>query len=295
MALRPAENRFVACDMLLKAGATGNGVNEALTIAVSEESSDASFLKMLILNANINHNGGHALSEAIKRSHTNHTSLLLEQHPRLNATSFTNAFDEAFSHTQPAEEFKYCRMILEASPPEKSTSMALLKAVRRECNEELCRLFLQHKADLNYDEGICLVTAVHSQNIKILTLLVESTNPKPSKNSLEAAFNVALSVPDETCRLAMAQILLDAGVKGDPLHAALITQVKRRDMNVTLCSMLLKYGASIDAQNGEPLVIAAKLGATALLQTMLQGRKAAYGSLSRSVTPLLFEAKLPWN
>lgn len=282
----------MACDMLLKAGATGNGVNKALTIAVSEECSDTSFLKILVPTANINYNGGQALSEAIKRCHANHASLLLEQNPRLNETSFINAFDAASSHTQSAEEIKYCRMILQASPPEKSTSMALLKAVRRACNEELCRLFLQHKTNLNYDGGICLIAAVHGQNIKILTLLVESTNPKPSKNSLEAAFNAAFGVTDETCRLGMVQILLNAGVKGDSVDAALINQAKRGDMNVTLCLMLLKYGASIDAQNGEPLVIAAKLGAISLLQTMLQGRKAAHSSLVRLVTLLLFKVKL---
>jgi len=56
----------------------------------------------------------------------------------------------------------------------------------------------------------------------------------------------------------------------------------------------LKYGASIDAQNGAPLIIAAKLGAISLLQTMLQGRKAAHSSLFRSVTSLLLEMSL-WD
>jgi len=266
--------------MLLKAGATGTGVNEALTIAVSEESSNTSFLKILIPNTNINHNGGHALSEAIKRSRTKHVSLLLEQHARLNAASFTNAFNASLTLSEPAEELKYCRMILEASPPEMSTSVVLLKIVRAG-NEDLCTLFLQHKADLNFDGGICLVSAVHAQDVKILTLLVESTNPKPSKQSLEAAFNAACGITDKTCRLEIVQILLDAGVNGEPLHSALPTQAKGGDTNIALCSMLLKYGASIDAQNGAPLVVATKLRATVLLQTMLQGRKASYNSLSR--------------
>jgi ankyrin repeat protein len=279
------EYRFMACNMLLKAGATGNGVNEALIISVSEDSSNTSFLKILIPNANVNHSGGLALSEAIKRRHTKHVSLLLEQHSRLNATSFTNAFDAALAFPEPAEELKYCRIILEASPPEISTSVVLLKIVRMG-NENLCTLFLQHKADLNHDGGICLVSAVHAQNIKILTLLVESTNPKPSKNSLEAAFNAAFGTTDKTCRLAMIQILLDAGVNGDRLNSALVNQAKGGDANIALCSMLLKYGASIDAQNGAPLVVATKLRAILLLQTMLQDRKAAYGSLSRSVAPL---------
>jgi hypothetical protein len=281
MSLRPTENRFAACDKLLKAGVTGDGVNEALSVAVSDES-NTSFLKIVIPNADVDHNGGHALSLAIKRCLPDHVSLLLDEKP--NESSLNNAFDAAMSLSEAADQLKYCRMLLEAAAPETSASLALLKAVRAG-RDDLCRLMLQYNASSDFKGGACLVTAVNEKNAKILTSLVEVSNPKPSKTSLEAAFKTALEVTDEQCQLELVQILLDAGVKGGPLHAALITQAKGGDKNTALVALILKYGASIDDQNGEALNTAAKLGAISLLQTMLQDRKVADLSLSRSVYP----------
>jgi len=280
MLLRPAERRFTACEKLLKAGAIGDAVNEALTIAVSDEPNDTSFLKIIIPNADVDYGGGHSLSLAVKHGLPNHITLLLEQRP--NTTSFNNAFDAAMSHSEPTDQIKYCRMLLEASAPESSASWTLLKVVRAG-RDDLVRLMLQHNASPNFEGGASLISAVHNKNVKILTSLVD--NQKASKASLEAAFKVALGITEEQSRLELVQILLDAGVKGAPLHIALISQSKRGDQNIAIISMLLKYGASVDEQNGEALDNAAKTGASSLLQSMLHNRKVAYASLSRLVFP----------
>lgn len=255
-------------------------MDKALTVAVSDESKDTSFLKIIIPNADINYNGGEALSLAVKLNLLEHASMLLEQSP--NIASYNNAFEAAISLDEPAAQLKCCHMLLEAPAPKQSTSAALLKTVR--CgNYDLCRLMLQFNASPDFNGSACLITAVHDKNVKILALLVESSNPKPSKDSLEATFKAALSITDEQVRLELIQILLDAGVRGQPLHVALIAQSKHGDKNLALCKMLLKYGASINARQGEPLNHAAKLGAISLLKNMLEGQKVEEASLVRSV------------
>jgi ankyrin repeat protein len=280
MSLRPAENRFTACEKLLKSGANGDEVDKALTVVVSDESRDTSFLKIIIPNADINYNGGEALSLAVKRNLSEHALILLEQVPDI--TSFNNAFEAAMSLDESLNQLKFCRMLLEAPAPEQSASSALLKAVRSG-RYDLCKLMLQLNDSPDFNGGSCLITAVHDKNIKILVLLVESGNPKASKDSLEAAFKAALSITDRKAGLELVQILLDAGVGGQPLHTALIAQSKRGDQSLALCEILLKYGASINASQGEALNNAAKLGATLLLQNMLQGRKVEEACLIRLV------------
>lgn len=177
MSLQPAENRFMACEKLLMAGARGDEVNDALAVIVLEESLDTSFLKLIIPNANVDYGGGRALSLSVKRLLLNHATLLLQQGP--NETSFNNGFDAAMSHSRPADQLKFCRVLLEASAPTASASAALLKAVRAG-RDDLCRLMLQHNASPDSNGGACLITAVHDKNVKILTSLVENSNPRPS-------------------------------------------------------------------------------------------------------------------
>lgn len=101
IALQPPTNRLKACKKLINAGAIGEEVNKALTLAVMGVANDTSLLKMLAPKANIDYNGGQAMSLAIEKSFPQHLTLLLEMGP--NETTFDNAFTSAMNHSETSE------------------------------------------------------------------------------------------------------------------------------------------------------------------------------------------------
>jgi hypothetical protein len=169
----------------------GDEVNEALTVAATEEVNDNSFLKLILPKADVNYKDGYALSLAIKNSLPQHVHLFLEKRP--NSTAFDNAFTSAINHRQNSEQLRYCRMLLEASPAGDSAPAALVKAVHAGKND-LCNLMLQYNASANFDGGSAVVAAVKTQNMELLTSLVQNSDSPLSEESLEAAFEAALAV-----------------------------------------------------------------------------------------------------
>jgi len=110
-----------------------------------------------------------------------------------------------------------------------------------------------------------------------LPLLQAMIQRNVSNVSLTRAFESA-----DRQNLDLVKIFLDAGLKGEPLHTALVEQSKRGNEAVAVCTLLLAYGASADEYNGEALTIAAKLESLPLLRAMLKGKMMSKATLNRA-------------
>lgn len=128
--------------------------------------------------------------------------------------------------------------------------------------------------------GAALETAAKLNAVPLLRAMLQGR--AVSSTSLSRAFKSA-----DRERLEVVKIFLDAGIRGDLLHAALVEQSKRGDHSLDVCSCFLQHGASVNEYNGEALNTTIRLGAVQLAQVLLLERKATSTTLSRAFNSAL--------
>ena len=128
---------------------------------------------------------------------------------------------------------------------------------------EVCKLLLRYAASVDANHGEALTTAVKLNALVLLQVLLRE---RPVSNAtLTRAFKSA-----DRENIDLVKCFLDAGLKGFPLDITLIEQSRQGNDALAVCTLLVAHGASIDANNGEALANAARLGAVPLLQMMFQ-------------------------
>lgn len=263
-----SNHRFEACQKLIDAGAAGDQVNKGLAIAMTVEHQNIDFLKLILRSASVDFENGHALCQAITNNYQEHLKLMLASRP--NEQSFDNALEAALRLRNARDQLKYCHLLVGAGPPRDSCSKALLVAVTSQ-KDELCRIFLEARASVDYNGGASITAAARSENIGILELLVGGEFQQPNNASLVAAFEVSLlSASPSAKKMKIIRLILDAGLQGLALDVALVNATKKGQEGMAMCELLLKYGASVNAQGGEALDICTRSGNLVLLEKLLQ-------------------------
>jgi ankyrin repeat protein len=153
-------------------------------------------------------------------------------------------------------------------------SALAMQAKRGNDSLPVCALLLTHGASGDEYNGEALTTAAKLAALPLLQAMIQR---KVSDVSLTRAFKSA-----DHQNLDLIKILLDAGLKGEPLHTALVEQSKRGNEGLAVCTLLLAHGASADEYNGEALTTAARLEALPLLQAMLKDKVASKATLNRA-------------
>ena len=265
-----SQSRFEACQKLIHAGATGDEVSKGLAIAITTENQNISFLKLILQSASVDFEEGHALCLTVANNHQAHLKLMLEKRP--NERTFDRAFEAALRLRNPRDQLKYCNILVGAGPTRDSCSKALLIAVTIQ-KDELCRVFLEKGASVDYKGGASVTAAARFENVGILELLVGGEFQQPMNASLVPAFEVVLSLPSPfQKKKKLLQLILDAGLQGPAHDAALVTASKKGQEGLPMVKLFLEYGASVNAYGGEALDTAAHSGNLELLQMLLQGR-----------------------
>jgi ankyrin repeat protein len=275
-----SNHRFEACLKLIDAGATGEQVNKGLAIAMTAEHQNIDFLKLILRSASVDFDNGHALCQAVTNNYQEHLKLMLASRP--NEQSFDNALEAALRLRNARDQLKYCHLLVRAGPPRDSCSRALLIAVTSQ-KDELCRVFLEARASVDYNGGAPITAAARSENIGILELLVGGEFQQPQNASLVAAFEVSLlSASPSAKKMKIIRLILDAGLQGLALDVALVNATKKGEEGIAMCDLMLKYGASVNAQGGEALDICTRSGNLILLEKLLQSsHRPSSGVLSR--------------
>ncbi|KAE9382018.1 hypothetical protein N431DRAFT_476739 [Stipitochalara longipes BDJ] len=262
--------RFEVCQKLIHAGATGDEVSKGLAIAITTENQNLSFLKLILQSASVDFEEGHALCLTIANNYQAHLKLMLEKHP--NERTFDRAFEAALRLRNPRDQSKYCNILVGAGPTQDSCSKALLVAVTIQ-KDELCRMFLEKGASVDFKGGASITTAARCENIGILELLVGGEIQQPMNASLVPAFEVIISLSSPPLKKKkLIQLILDAGLQGPALDAALVNGTKNGQEGLPMVKLFLEYGASVNAHGGEALDISARSGNLELLQMLLQGQ-----------------------
>jgi hypothetical protein len=265
-----SSRRFEACQKLIRNGATGDEVSKGLAIALTTENQNIDFLKLILESASVDFEEGHALCLAVANNHHAHLKLMLEKRP--NERTFDRAFEVALRLRNHRDQLKYCNTLVGAGPPRDSCSKALFIAVTIQ-KDELCRIFLEKGASVDFSGGASITTAARSENVGILELLVGGEFQQPNNASLVPAFEVALLLPSPPAKKKkLIQLILDAGLQGPALDAALVNATEKGKEGFPMAKLFLEYGASVNAHGGEALDICARSGNLELLQVLLQGQ-----------------------
>ncbi|RDW87776.1 hypothetical protein BP5796_03470 [Coleophoma crateriformis] len=281
--------RTTVCEKLLRAGAVGEEISKALCAAVKEGRGSMPLIKLLLPQADINYKEGRPLRLATRQVFTDGLDILLVPRPVMpSVPTKIGVLTEAMKLKGKQDRYDVMKRLLEIKIPTLALSDALIIATNTS-DPALVELLLSHGASVNHESGQAIRSAASSGQTEILKSLVDGKlASKPSLSTLTSGFGGAMILKenDGDTYHATLEILLSAGMRGEPVHAALLEAVREGDSNVEMTKMIYNNGASAEWQEGKALDIAAQ---TACIETMkvLLGKKLSQPTLSRAYSSAL--------
>lgn len=264
------EHRQVILKMLLRKGAQGQALDDALIDAV--ESQDFRCVELLAspkfsdtaklqqpkqsdlkkgprsvvfekhATANVNHKRGLALSIAVKSGNIPIIKVILEAQP--NAEILTAIFPD-LHRLERKSRLELTRAFLAAGVSGPCISEALQNAIednppRRDT--QLIALLLQHDVDVNSNKAAPILAAIEHVDVDLLRALLRKRPMTPRNATI--AFVRAMSVDKRDARRIMVGLLLTAGadVEMQAVGEAMLATLGEEPVDLGLLESLLKDG-----------------------------------------------------
>lgn len=276
-----SEHRRVILKMLLRKGAQGPALDDALIDAA--ESQDFRCVELLVSSkfsgtgklqpptqhdlkrgprsmvferhatANVNHNGGLALSVAVKSGNVPIVKVILEAQP--NVEILTAIFPEIL-RLERKSRFEMTRAFLAAGVSGPCIGDALQLAVEEHPprrDTQLIGLLLQHDVDGNNNKAAPILAAIEHVDVDLLRVLLRKRPVTPRNATI--AFVKAMSVEDRDARRRMVGLLLAAGadVESQAVGEALLSTLQEEPTDLSLLESLLIHGkVDINQDYGAP-------------------------------------------
>ncbi len=277
------EDRYALLNALLRKGASGPALDEALVDAV--EAGDVQAAKLLLspffpggktagtnglLNrgarsmvyerheiASTDHKGGLALQMAVKKADKVMAGTILGSKPPA-----PDVLAHVFPSTRgllPSERYQITEMFLRAGLSGACVHSALEVAIEEQPptrDDRLINLLLHHNADVNFNEGHSITAAISQKDCELLGRLLEG---RPTIQVAAKAIPKAMEVSDEPIRLRIITMLLQAGAAdgGNEVSAAVLTAVQASPVDKQLLKTLLHQGkADVNFSGGNAVIYA---------------------------------------
>jgi hypothetical protein len=293
------EARYNLCEKLLRAGAPGPQISNALFIVSREGPSALPVMKLLLPSADVNFKDGKAMHVVVQNAFVEGLELFLSPRPIMpSKQTMASAFLEAMKLTKLEDRHKIVARLLRVELSKTIISDALITAVNH-CDLKLAEILLQAGALVNHNAGQAVLCAASLGQKDLLKLLVSGKHfEKPSMSSFTSGFSGAMTLKekDPESYHAIVEILLEAGARGDAISAALVDAVKEGDPNLALTTLLFRTGqASVEWGEGEALDIATRNASVQTLSLLLE-RQLSQETLKRayrSATQLPKEHRYP--
>jgi hypothetical protein len=304
-------NRYTLLTVLLRKGAAGDVLNDALVEAV--EAGDLATVELLLnprfpggqaidardskrgprgmaydrhATASVDYRGGIPLQLAVLTVNIPMVQAMLSTQP--SKDTLFEVFPN-ISSLATADRYHMAECLLSAGPPQRSINEALQVAVaehppRRD--EKFIGLLLRHNADPSFGGGANIHAAVQHRDITLLETLLSS---RPDPRAAASAIPSAMAVPDPEVRAHIMFLLLNAagGLSGNEVGDALVAVLSHQPTEIKLFEMLLKQGmADVNYQSGAPLVLATRNTDPRILELLLQTNRASQPTLSAALEAL---------
>lgn len=278
------EDRYAILSLLLKKGASGVPLHDALIDAVkagdlqsvqllttpqfpsprpsTNPHRQSSFPEMVYVRhemASVDHKDGCALSIAVQTGNLPVVKQLLVGKPS------TKTLDLAFSSAlklESAVRYEIVECFLAAGVSRASISAALQHAVEEQPphrDEKLVSILLRYDADVNFNDGAGILGAITIRDLPLLETLLKS---KPAPQTIATAVARAMVVEDLPVRYEMMRMLIQAGAgrAGTEISEALTQLLPVKPTDIQLATLLLEQGrADANFNQGLPLAIGAFL------------------------------------
>lgn len=242
--------RKAICELLLKAGASGECVSQALLAAAN--SGDLKFGAILMEHgASVDHSDGQAIVEACKSGSSDVLKmLLLNEEVKVKKQTLERGFQAATEIGDLKARGAVFHILLEKGVTGHVVDAQLVSAARFGDDAiDLVRLLLQYGAETDYNSGEAVWNATRCAFMGILEMMigvvkVGGKQRIPSKKTLVRAMKASWRLSGQT-RYQVMDWLFTAGLPvGEEIHLALNKSVNEDEPNIQLVHLLLNKGAS---------------------------------------------------
>lgn len=264
------------CELLLKAGAKGPVVSEALLAAAS--TGDLT-LGTILLNhgANVDHQEGQAVVEACRSGSPEILHMLLFSKADVKKGTLERAFQAATEIGDLKQRADVLQMLLEAGVSGEAVDAQLISAARYgEDALELVELLLRFGASTDFQNGEAIYHATRCAFLGILEVLLAVSSAggkqrRPSPQTLIRALQASSKLSGAP-RYQVVKWLFAAGLHvTEDVHIALEESVTGEELNADLVSLLLENGASPTANGCKCLIDAVRRLDVGILDLLLRG------------------------
>ena len=267
------DERYTIYEKLLRAGAQGDKVDKAFCAIIKEGPPALPVLKLLFPHSDINFKDGRALRMAVRQVFMEGIDLLLTPGTILpSPVTKISSFNEAMQIKTRTDRHAIVTKLLAAVHPGKVAISEALIAVVNSPDIQMVETLLRSGASVEHKGGLVIRNAASSGEIEVLKLLVAGElSSKPTLSTLTSGFGGALTLKEtnKEAHFLTLYILLEGGMRGETVDLALVDAAKEGEPSNELVKMLLKYGASVEYNNGEALDISIKSASFGIMKLLL--------------------------
>ncbi|KAI1437224.1 hypothetical protein GGR50DRAFT_692512 [Xylaria sp. CBS 124048] len=279
--IRDKPTRSISCSRLLKAGASGDVVSDALVTAALD--GDLELGAILVQNGgNVEHKDGQAIVEACKSGAVSILRMLLEANTKVSQKTLEKSFQGATQVGDLKKRAEIFSFLLQAGVSGEVVDIQLLSAVRYgDEGTDLVRLLLKYGASPDYCDGEAVEKAVRIACLGGLELLLgldedgghaHGQQKKPSSHTLVRGLDASWDLSRDT-RFTVVDWLFRAGkLVPSAVHAALHRAVNEQEPEERLIRLLLNNRASPVANNCQALIDATTTLPASLFDELLECR-----------------------
>ena len=253
---------------LIFKGASGTSLDEALVVAVQQQSSIITRL-LLDHKASADYNDAQALQIAAGAADLGTVNLLLSK-GRPRAHSMQYVLPLVPSGPQKLR-YHMIKSIIDAAAstniPTPLLDTALMQTIDSQSHEidlPLVNLLIVAGANVNHSNGICFRLATKRGSLELLELLVTSSaNP----SSISSAVPEVARLPHTPLKRRIMTLLLEHGARGPTVSQALIDSLEEDPVDEDMVMALVGH-ADVNFRGGQALVLAMRLP-TKLVSSMI--------------------------
>lgn len=274
------EDRHAVLTALLRKGAAGPAIDDALVDAVKAGDVESAIILLtphfpgghpvgarspsssprgMVYDrheiASVDHRGGEAIRHAVTSGDIPMVKQLLKAKP--SPDTLSRAFVH-IRHLSPNDTYRMAELFLATGLPGPCVSSALQAAIEEQPpqrDQRLISLLLNSNADVNFNDGAGILSAVTREDVPLLERLL---NKGPSARTTAAGILKAVTVTDRSKRYRIVSLLIGTGLGWESISQvseALVYVLQRKPVDVKLLDLLLQRGiADVNFLDGSPLI-----------------------------------------
>lgn len=294
MQIKDLSTRYALMQVLLHSGGPGMGDEALLQASHEANPEDLSHVELLLQHhASPDFKDGAPVLESIKAINLPLLDLFIKS--QLKGKTLTNAFNLARKMQCSREERHLIfAALLKSGFDGFETSQALIEVVQRSPTDiETSVMLLEHGASVDRHQGRAMQIAASAGSLQLLNIF---TNKGPHQKCCDEAFHAATCAQVEPeMRKRIYLTLLETRISRNLISKALFQATVQDPIDKSLLLLLIRFKASLDAEDGGAIYNVTSRGDAETLSTLLTGTVNRKSTLDRSFEAcMLLKGEVRW-